>query len=135
MRTTVMERTAAVLLAAEGIGLLVLVGWQIVALVTGDTDSFASALALLVLTAVGAAAVLGFAVAAWGGQSWGRSGGIVTQLMIIAVALGAATGDYGHPATAVALAIPAVIVLACLFAAVRSAGRRRPSADAAAPSD
>ena len=46
------------------------------------------------LTAVGAAAVLAFAVAIWRGQSWGRSGGIVTQLLILAVALGAVTGAY-----------------------------------------
>lgn len=129
MRTTVVERTAATLLAAEGIGLLVLLGWQIVAIVTGDTESVASAVALVVLTALGAAAVLGFAVATWVGQSWGRSGGIVTQLLVLAVALGAATGDYGHPAIAVGLAIPAIVVGLCLIAAARAAGRRRPATD------
>ncbi|SBS74417.1 histidine kinase [uncultured Microbacterium sp.] len=129
MPITVVERTAAALLAAEGVGLLVLLGWQIVAIVTGDTDSVASAVALIVLTALGAAAVLGFAVATWIGQSWGRSGGIVTQLLILAVALGAATGDYGHPAVAVALAVPAVVIGICLVAAARAAGGRRPAAE------
>lgn len=129
MRTTVVERIASALLAAEGLGLLILLGWQIVALVTGDTDSVASAVALVVLTALGALAVVGFAVATWIGQSWGRSGGIVTQLLILAVALGAATGEYAHPATAVALAIPAIVVGLCLVAAARAAGRTRPAAD------
>lgn len=127
MRTTVVERTAAALLAAEGAGLLVLLGWQIVAIVTGDSDSVASAVALVVVTALGALAVLGFAVATWIGQSWGRSGGIVTQLLVLAVALGAATGDYAHPATALALAIPAIVVAIFLVAAARAAGRERPA--------
>src|SRR3954447_7152022 len=99
MRTNAVARTAAVLLALEGAALLVLVAWQIIALVGGDTDSVESALALTVLTLVGAAAVLGFAVAVWRGRSWGRSGGIVAQVMILAVALGAVTGAYAHPLT------------------------------------
>ncbi len=39
-----------------------------------------------------------FAVGIWRGWSWGRSGGIVTQLLIIAVAIGAMTGACAEPA-------------------------------------
>lgn len=123
MRTNVSGRVAAVLVALEGLGLLVLVAWQIIAVIGGDTDSLESAIALIVLTLVGAAAVLAFAVAAWRGQSWGRSGGIVAQLLILAVALGAATGAFAVPSLALALAIPALVVLALLMIAVRDAGR------------
>ncbi|HBR88273.1 MAG TPA: ABC transporter permease, partial [Microbacterium sp.] len=45
---------AAAGLALEALGVAALVGWQIVALATGDTASTVSAVALAVLTAVGA---------------------------------------------------------------------------------
>lgn len=123
MRTNTLGRIAAVLVALEGLGLVALGVWQIMAVVTGDTASIANALALMVLTLIGAAAVLAFAVAIWRGQSWGRSGAIVTQLLILAVAVGAATGAYAEPLTGVLLAAPALVVLVLLVLAVREAGR------------
>jgi hypothetical protein len=45
-------------------------------------------------------------------------------LLILAVALGAATGSYAEPIVALWLAVPAVIVLVLLVLAVRDAGRR-----------
>ncbi len=126
MRTNVSGRLAAVLVALEGLGLVALVAWQITALVTGDTGSLESALALLVLTLVGAAAVLAFAVAVWLGQSWGRSGGIVTQLLVLAVALGAATGAFAVPSVAIGLAVPALVALVLLVLAARPTAAPRP---------
>lgn len=123
MRTSLSGRTAAVLVALEGAGLAALVVWQVVAIAGGDTDSIESAIALIVVTLIGAAAVIAFAVAIWRGQSWGRSGGIVTQLLILAVALGAATGAFAVPAVALELAAPAIAVLVLLVLAVRDAGR------------
>jgi hypothetical protein len=123
MRTNVSGRIAAVLVGLEGLGLTALTVREIVAIAAGDTGSIESAIALAVLTLVGAAAVLAFAVAIWRGQSWGRSGGIVTQLLILAVAFGAATGSFADPSIAWALAIPALIVLVLLVLAVRDAGR------------
>jgi hypothetical protein len=123
MRTYRTGRVAAIVVALEGIGLLVLSAWQVVALGAGDTDSIESAIALVVLTVVGAAAILAFAVAIWRGQSWGRSGAIVTQLLILAVALGAATGSYADPGIALVLAAPATLGLVLLILAVREAGR------------
>jgi hypothetical protein len=129
MRTNVPGAVAAVLVALEGLGLLALVVWQIAAIAGGDTDSLESALALIVLTLVGAAAVLAFAVATWRGQSWGRSGGSVTQLLILAVALGAATGAFAAPSLALALAVPALLTLVLLIIAVRDAARSARAAD------
>lgn len=123
MRTQLPDRVAAVLLALEGCAIGALVVWQLGALVAGDTDSAESAIALLVLTAIGAITVIAFAVATWRGQSWGRSGGVVTQLLILAVALGAATGAYADTATGLALAGPAVLTLVVLVLGVRAAGR------------
>ena len=123
MRTNLSGRIAAVLVALEGLGLAALTVREIVAIASGDTGAIESAIALAVLTLVAAAAVIAFAFAIWRGQSWGRSGGIVTQLLILAVALGAATGAFADPAAALALAAPAVVVLVLLVLAVRDAGR------------
>ncbi|MDW4573313.1 histidine kinase [Microbacterium sp. M3] len=129
MRTNLSGKIAAVLVGLEGLALAGLTVREAVAIAGGDTDSVASALALLVLTLVGAAAVIAFAVAIWRGQSWGRSGGIVTQLLILAVALGAATGAFADPAVALALAAPAILTLVLLVLAVRDAGRAAHEAD------
>ena len=123
MRTHAAGRIAAVLLALEGLAIVALDLWQVRALISGDTDSIESALALVVLTAVGSVAVFAFAVVTWRGQSWGRSGGIVTQLLILAVALGAVTGAYADPVTGLILAVPAIVTLVLLVLAVRAAGR------------
>lgn len=123
MRTNPIGRVAAVLVGAEGAGLVALAVWQILAIMGGDTASIDSAIALIVLTAVGAAAVIAFSVATWRGRSWGRSGAIVAQLLILAVALGAATGSYADPSLGLVLAVPAVIVLVLVVLAVREAGR------------
>jgi hypothetical protein len=123
MREHAAARIAAILLAIEGLAVIGLGVWQVGALVIGDTDSIESAIALVVLTAVGAVAVLAFAVVTWRGESWGRSGGIVVQLLILAVALGAVTGAYADPATGVILAVPAIVTLVLLVFAVRAAGR------------
>ncbi len=118
------HRLAAALVALEGIGLVFLAGWQVAAIVGGDTGSLTTALALLVLTVVGAAIVLAFAGATWRCVSWGRSGGVVTQLLVLAVALGAATGAYAQPAAALLLAAPALVTLIALIWASRTAAPR-----------
>jgi hypothetical protein len=123
MRTHAAGRIAAVLLAMEGLAIAALAVWQIGALIAGDTDSIEGAIALVTLTVIGAVAVIAFAIAAWRGVSWGRSGGIVTQLLILAVALGAVTGAYADVNTGLLLALPAVVTLVLLVIAVRAAGR------------
>lgn len=123
MRTNPIGRIAAALVGLEGLGLVALTVWQIVAIAAGDTASIDSAIALIVLSAVGAVAVIAFAVAIWRGRSWGRSGAIVTQLLVLAVALGAATGAYAEPVAALAIAAPATVTLVLLVLAVREAGK------------
>ena len=125
MPITPVERVAAALLALEGLALLMVAGWEVVALVGGDTADVGSSIALIVLTVVGAAAVVAFAVGVARGQSWGRSGGIVTQLLVLAVALGALTGPAPSAGFATVLAVPAIVGLIVLFAAARRAGARR----------
>lgn len=133
MKTTLAEWLAGVLVTLEGVGVLALAVWQAVELAGGNTDSVTSAIALLVLTLLGAAAVIAFGVATLRARSWGRSGGIVTQLLILAVAGGAATGAYAHPLVALLLALPAIVVFVLLLVAVAHAGRRNRTAEGDAP--
>ena len=116
MRTNLSGRIAAVLVGLEGLGLAALTVREIVAIASGDTGAIALSIALAVLTLLGAAAVIAFAFAIWRGQSWGRSGGIVTQLLILAVALGAATGAFADPAAALALAALTLVGAAAVVA-------------------
>ena len=97
---------AAFVLGLEAIGVLALAGWQVVALVGGDTDSVVSSVALIVLTVIGAAIIGAFAVATAREVSAGRSGGIVTQLLILSVAIGAVTGEGAAPGIALLIAAP-----------------------------
>ncbi|HKT57571.1 MAG TPA: histidine kinase [Microbacterium sp.] len=118
-------RIGAIILAAECLALLVLAGVQVVDLAIGDVRDVVSGIALIVLTVVAAAAVGAFAAATWRGASWGRSGGIVTQLMILAIAVGAVSGAYAQPLTGILLAVPAIAGFVVLVLAVRQAGTSR----------
>lgn len=118
------ERAAAILLGIEGLVVFALAGWEIVALVSGDVDSLTSSIALIALTVVGACAVIAFAAAVWRGASWGRSGGIVTQLLALAVAGGALTGPDPQPGWAALIAAPALIGFVLLVVSARAAARR-----------
>lgn len=127
MRTDLVTVIAGGLLLLEALGIAALTFVQLLAVLGGDTAELATAIALLVLTAIGAVAVAAFGIAALRDRSWGRSGGIVTQLLILAVAIGAATGSYAHPLLGLQLSIPAVVTLVVLVTAVRRAGARRPT--------
>lgn len=115
---------AAGILALEAIGIFILVARQFLAIAEGDVAEMPSAIALLVCTIIAAVAVAAFAVAVWRGESWGRSGGIVTQVLILAVAGGALTGIYAEPLVALGLAVPAVLALLALTTAARRAAAR-----------
>lgn len=121
MPPSVVDRIAGALVVVEGLGILALAVWELLALSRGDTGSIDSSIALLVLTGVGAAGVIAFGIAVWRGRSWGRSGGIVTQLLIGSVALGAATGVFADPGVAIALAVPAAAVFVLLLIGARAA--------------
>lgn len=124
---------AAIILGLEAVGVLMLAGWQTVALAGGDADSVTSAIALIVLTVIAAVAIGAFAAGTARGASWGRSGGIVTQLLIVAVAIGAVTGAYAHPLIGAALAAVAVAGLIPLVIAVRRTARERRDGDGTWP--
>lgn len=123
MRHGLLTLISGGLLILQGAGVGVLALPQAAAILAGETVALDTAIALLALTLVAAVAVAAFGVAVIRGRSWGRSGGIVTQLLILAVAIGAATGSYADPVLGLQLAAPAVVTLVLLFAIVRRAGR------------
>ena len=120
---------AAILVGLEGTGVAALAGWMMTALIAGESMDLGTALALILMTVVGAVALFAFAVAILRDHGWGRSGAIVVQLLILAVSLGAVTGAYAHPLVALALAVPAIVTLVAVIAAARAAGRRNAAAE------
>lgn len=127
---------AAILVVLEGIGLLVLAGLQVPPIISGDVATMDSAIALLVLTLVFAAGVVMFGVGIFRGQTWARSGGIVTQVLIFSVGLGALTGVlYPHPVLGISLMTPAIIVFALIITSTRKAPDQSHIATEPAPDD
>lgn len=123
MSLAFLNRVSAVLLIAEGIGIIALAALEIAAILRGDIESLAGAWGLVVLIVASGVIVVVFGFACARGSSWGRSGGILTQLMVLAVALGAITGEGNDYGFAAMLSIPAVIILALLFTATSRAGK------------
>jgi hypothetical protein len=122
-------RIAAALLALEALVLVILTGWQIVEMVAGELTSIMTSVALVVLTLIAAVGVAAFAFAVWTGKSWGRSGGIVTQVLIVAIAIGSVQGGAGHWAIALTLAAPAVVTFIALIGSARGSAPRQVSED------
>ena len=91
MRAPGLALAAAAVLAAEGAALLVFAFVELVGLGAGDAVSLPTAIALIVLTLIGAVALIAFAVGARSGRSWARSGGIVFQVLAVALALASLT--------------------------------------------
>lgn len=116
----------AVLLFLECAVLAVATGYLIVELVTEQPDSYASALAILVLTAIVTVWLGVMATHTLAGRSWIRGGAIVWQVLQIAVAVGSFQGFFAVPAIGWMLLIPALLVLVLLFTPpVVEATRRR----------
>lgn len=122
MRTSKLTLAAAALLALEGIALVVIALIEVLGLSRGDAASLPSALALIALTAIGGLGLVGLAFAVLRGRSWGRSGGVVLQILAIATAL-SALGVRPFPALFVlGVAIPGAVGLVLLLLVARREG-------------
>ncbi|MBX3099016.1 MAG: hypothetical protein KF761_05500 [Salinibacterium sp.] len=107
--------TVAVLLFAECALLTAATVYLIVELIVATPLSFASAIALLILTAI-AAVWLGFiAVNVLRGRAWTRGAAIVWQVLQGAVAIGCFQGVLAQPEIGWWLLIPALVVMVLLF--------------------
>ncbi|AVL96731.1 hypothetical protein AB0O70_04505 [Microbacterium paraoxydans] len=125
MRAPGIARAAAAVLAVEAVALLVFAVIELAGLGAGDAASLPTAIALIVLTLIGAAALAAFAFGTRAGRSWARSGGVVFQVLAIALALGALTLPPIPWAFVLGLGIPAVAGFALLIASARREGTRR----------
>lgn len=102
---------AVVLVALEALALGIAVAVLLVDVVTLTPTSLASAIALIVLTAVAAAWVAWIAVSLRRGAPWSRGGAVFWQLVQLAVALGAIQGSFAQPLIGAAIAVPSIVVL------------------------
>ncbi|WP_394771582.1 hypothetical protein [Lacisediminihabitans sp.] len=100
--------------------------YLVVELHTARADSVASAVAILVLTALAAVWLGVMAVHTLLGRSWIRGGAVVWQVLQIAVAIGSFQGGYFSRADiGWWLILPAVLVLVLLFTPSVIAATRR----------
>jgi hypothetical protein len=84
-------------------------------LVSGETKSFVTSVALFALVAAAAAWVIFIGFALLKRKRWARSGGVFWQLVQLAVATGSFSGQFGSQAIGWSLILPSVLGLGLLF--------------------
>jgi hypothetical protein len=107
--------TITVLLFAEAAALAAVVVWLVVDVLVLQPSSFATAIALIVITALAAAWVAAIAVASVRRAPWSRAGAIVWQVLQLSIAVGAFQGLFARPDLGWALLIPSVTVIGLLL--------------------
>lgn len=103
------------LLYLECAFLAVVTAYLVVELVVARPDSYASAIAIVVLTAVATVWLGILAFQTLQGRSWIRAGVVVWQLLQLAVALTSFQGLFARADVGWALLVPAVVALVLLF--------------------
>jgi hypothetical protein len=106
---------AAILLWAEGAFIGVLALRLGVALVSGETKSLVTSVALFALVATASAWVIYIGFALRKGKRWARSGGVFWQLVQVAIATGSFGGQFGSQAIGWGLILPSALGLGLLF--------------------
>ena len=104
-----------VLLFAEAAALVGVLAWLLIDLLVLRPSSFATAIALIVLVAIGAAWVSAIAVASVRRAPWSRAAAIVWQVLQLSVAVGAFQGLFARPDLGWALLVPAVVIVGLLL--------------------
>jgi hypothetical protein len=123
-------RVVSALVGLEAVALGVAVVVLLIDVVTLTPASLASALALIVLTAVATAWVAWVAVSLLRGASWARGGALFWQLIQLTIALGAVQGAFAQPLIGAAIAVPSIAVLVLLFTRSVMEHTRRPEREA-----
>ena len=124
MRAPGLALAAAAVLAAEGVALLVFAVIELAGLGAGDAASLPTALALIVLTLIGAGALIAFAIGTRSGRSWARSGGVVFQVLAVALALAALTLQPISWLFTFAVGLPGLLGFILLIASARREGEQ-----------
>lgn len=120
MRSPGLALAAAAVLASEGAALVVFALIELFGLGAGDAASLPTALALIVLTLIGAGALVAFAIGTRAGHSWARSGGIVFQVLAVALALASLTIEPIAWVVTFAVGVPALLCFILLIASTRA---------------
>jgi hypothetical protein len=107
--------TVSLLLFVEAAALAAVVVWLVFDLVVLRPSSFATAVALVVITALAAVWVAAVAVASVRRAPWSRAAAIVWQVLQLSIAVGAFQGLFARPDIGWALLIPAVTVIGLLL--------------------
>ncbi|WP_309065114.1 hypothetical protein [Microbacterium sp.] len=126
MRPSRPAMAAAVVLGLEAAALTGIALLELFALVTGDVSSTPAGLALIVLTLLGAAALAAFAIGTLRRTSWARSGGIVFQVLAVALGLASLTIQPVSWPFTVGVGVTGLVGLILLIAAVRRDGATDP---------
>ena len=109
------------LVAAQFAGVLGLGILLLVELLTVPPASFGTAIALVVLAAATAAVLAAVLLGIWRGRAWVRAAGVVFQVLLFAVGVGALQGAFAQPEWGWPLVIVAVAGFV-LFVARPTAG-------------
>lgn len=104
-----------VLLALEAIGMLAVVSWLIVDLFALQPSSYATAIALIVVAAIGAIWAVANAAGALRRAGWSRASAIVWQILQVSIAVGAFQGLFARPDIGWLLLVPAIVVVGLLL--------------------
>lgn len=105
----------AILTGLEGLALGVISARLGVALITGDTKSLVTSVALFALVAGATAWVIFIGISLWAGKRWARSAALFWQLVQLSVASASFSGQFASAAIGWSLIVPSVLVLAVLF--------------------
>lgn len=114
-----------VILALEAALMVGLAVWLLFELLTQTPESYASAVAIVVLVVLAAAWVIATVIGIARRRGWARASALTIQILQIAVAVGSFQGFYARPDLGWALLIPAVVagVLAVSPSVVRATSR------------
>ena len=105
----------SVLLLLEAAAVIALLVWLIADLITLQPSSFATAVALIVLVAIGAAWLVAVALASLRRRPWARASAIVWQVLQLSIAVGAFQGLFARPDIGWVLLVPAITVIGLLL--------------------
>jgi hypothetical protein len=120
-------------LILEAVALAAVAVWLLVDLVALRPSSYATAIALTVLVAIGAAWVGATAIASLRRAPWSRAAAIVWQILQVSIAVGAFQGLFARPDVGWALLLPAITVIGLLLWPPVRLAYTRPDDDTEAP--
>ncbi|KQM84698.1 hypothetical protein ASE68_13495 [Agromyces sp. Leaf222] len=107
--------TVTGVLALEALGLVAVVVWLVVDLLSMAPSSYATAIALLVLVLLAAVWMVAVAIGSVRRAPWARASAIVWQVLQVSIAVGAFQGMFARADVGWVLLVPAITVIGLLL--------------------